>query len=72
MWPLFAQVASQLERLAIELETAAHPALDELTAKVTSLLCFYFSLQSDQVSFMSLNEMRTQQMQVFWLVTEQG
>lgn len=29
-----AQVASQLERLAVELESAAHPALDDLTAKV--------------------------------------
>ena len=30
-----AQVSSQLERLAVELETAAHPALDELTATVS-------------------------------------
>ena len=29
-----AQVASQLERLAVELESSAHPALDDLTAKV--------------------------------------
>ncbi|CAK0788018.1 hypothetical protein CVIRNUC_011240 [Coccomyxa viridis] len=29
-------VSSQLERLAVELETAAHPALDELTATVST------------------------------------
>ncbi|CAL5224978.1 g7755 [Coccomyxa viridis] len=29
-------VASQLERLAVELECAAHPALDDLTAKVST------------------------------------
>ena len=34
-----AQVSSQLERLAVELETAAHPALDELTATVGFPLC---------------------------------
>ena len=33
-----AQVASQLERLAVELECAAHPALDDLTAKVHPLI----------------------------------
>jgi len=59
MWPLSAQVASQLERLAVELETAAHPALDELTAKVNSLLCPYFSLQRDYISVMSLHELLT-------------
>ena len=32
-----AQVASQLERLSEELETAAHPALDALTATVSHL-----------------------------------
>lgn len=37
------QVATTLERQAVDLEAAAHPALDELTANVSapSSICFH-------------------------------